>query len=736
MHSPDQKSNESRLPYGRPGQCILKVLNGKNQGAIKTLTSAVTLLGEEKGCDIRLNSPQVEQLQCVVVETPQGFMVRNLYDCNKVKVNGEPVEQAVLHTGDELSVGPFSFHVEYAEAGMSLQNKMSPEDHLEEERQALRAQAAGVAAQQAFLFQEELRLSQMEKASQEKEKQLGMHFKEKHLRQVQVQRTLKLRFNKLKQKETALIELMKEQQQGLESQTEAAKSAQHRYESLRNKLKSRWKIIARRQLAILASRNSAIDESMGKLSKEYEHIVREKKALEEAGALFDANCEKENRRLKESYDQLDIEQQQRSLKANAREMDLQHREKELASIRLQLDQAQAILEQDRKHWDTYLTRLKLEEEGLEKRILNLREKLPDSAWPLPETETISREANPRNHAIPDEAGSLMSQLEGMASHLDDQRLVLLEAWHNLEQRKIIWEKEQNNLLVQLDVAGNDLVRRQKQIEQRESVLVQKEESSTRLEQQLSRQRKQLEADQAVYKIQLKSFETERKSLLQELEARSEMIEKLTRLNDEARRELLQRGIRERDELQKEKSRLDEIRISANNIWKEYQNKLHDLEFQKQSLAITELALGRMTLEVLAGSKDGVGADRRLEKIRKGIVLRFQEETSMIQEGRKHLQAGAAQFERQIRELAHRENELVVRAGDLAVAQAGIDQKRDEIAHEKLMDLGSIKVLQGKNKLLEDQISELRIQIEKLHAVLIDETILDKNIEAPTLKIAA
>ncbi|NBS71021.1 hypothetical protein EBT31_19255, partial [bacterium] len=168
------------------------------------------------------------------------------------------------------------------------------------------------------------------------------------------------------------------------------------------------------------------------------------------------------------------------------------------------------------------------------------------------------------------------------------------------------------------------------------------------------------------------------------------IEKLTRLNDEARRELLQRGIRERDELQKEKSRLDEIRISANNIWKEYQNKLHDLEFQKQSLAITELALGRMTLEVLAGSKDGVGADRRLEKIRKGIVSRFQEETSMIQEGRKHLQAGAAQFERQIRELAHRENELVVRAGDLAVAQAGIDQKRDEIAHEKLMDLGSIK----------------------------------------------
>ena len=86
------------------------MINGKNPGTIKTLTSAVTLLGEEKGCDIRLNSPQVEQLQCVIVETPHGFMVRNLYDCDKVKVNGEAMEQAVLHTGDELSVGPFSFY--------------------------------------------------------------------------------------------------------------------------------------------------------------------------------------------------------------------------------------------------------------------------------------------------------------------------------------------------------------------------------------------------------------------------------------------------------------------------------------------------------------------------------------------------------------------------------------------------------------------------------------------------
>ena len=734
MQVSSPKSIAGKADYGRPGQCILKVINGKNPGTIKTLTSAVTLLGEEKGCDIRLNSPQVEQLQCVIVETPHGFMVRNLYDCDKVKVNGEAIEQAVLHTGDELSVGPFSFYVEYAEAGMSAQQKLAPEDHLEEERQALRAQAAGVAAQQSALLQEELRLLQLEKTLQEKEKQLGLHFQEKHLRQVQIQRNLKSRFSKLKQQETALIGTMKVQQENLLSQTEAARFAQKRYEKLRNKLKSRWKTIARRQLAILATRNIAIDESMAKLSKEYEHIVKERKALASAQELFQSTCETENRKLKESYDQLDSEQQQRALKATTREIDLLHREKELSAKFSLLDQNQLILEQNEKHWNTYLTRLKLEEDGLEKRILNLREKLPDCSWPLPNTESVTNQRPILN--IPADAAALMVQLEGMASHLDDQRLVLLEAWHNLEQRKISWEKEQNSLLAELDVSGNELGRKQKQIEQWELSLVQKEEILFSKEQQLSLQRKQIEADQAALTLQLKSYETDRNVLIHELEVRSETMEKLGQLTHETRKELCQKGLKERDELQKEKLRLDEIRLSANNIWKDYQNRLHELEFQKQSLAMAELAVGRMTLEVLAGSKDGVGADRRLEKIRKVIAQRFEEERTMIQEGKNHLQAGAVVFERQIRELAQRENELVIRSGDLAVAQTNFDEIRQQFEQDKMLNLESIKILEGRNKLLEAQIADLKAQVEKLHAVLIEETANVKITQATTLRIAA
>ena len=551
---------------------------------------------------------------------------------------------------------------------------------------------------------------------------------------MQIQRTLKSRFIKLKQQETALIGTMKKQQENLLSQTDAARFAQIRYEKLRNKLKSRKKTIARRQLAILATRNTAIDESMAKLSKEYEHIVKERKSLSSAQELFQSTCETENRKLKESYDQLDSEQQQRSLKATTREIDLLHREKKLLSRLSLLDHNQLILEQNEKHWNTYLTRLKLEEEGLEKRILNLREKLPDCSWPLPNTDSVATHQPIFN--IPADADALMIQLEGMASHLDDQRLVLLEAWHNLEQRKIAWERQQNELLAEIDVAGNELGRKQKQIEQWELSLVQKEENLYHKESQLSVQRKHIEADQATLRLQLKSYETDRNVLIHEIEVRSGTMEKLGQLTHETRRELCQKGLKERDELQKEKLRLDEIRLSANNIWKDYQNKLHELEFQKQSLAIAELAVGRMTLELLSGTNVGVGADRRLEKIRKGIALRFEEERNMILEGKNHLQAGAVVFERQIRELAQRENELVIRSGDLAVAQTNFDEIRQQFEQDKMLNLESIKILEGRNKLLETQIADLKAQVEKLHAVLIDETTNVKVTQAPMLRIAA
>ena len=54
----------------------------------------------------------------------------------------------------------------------------------------------------------------------------------------------------------------------------------------------------------------------------------------------------------------------------------------------------------------------------------------------------------------------------------------------------------------------------------------------------------------------------------------------------------------------------------------------------------------------------------------------------------------------------------------------------------MLNLESIKILEGKNKLLEAQIADLMAQVEKLHAVLIEETSNVKTTQATPLRIAA
>ena len=80
--------------------------------------------------------------------------------------------------------------------------------------------------------------------------------------------------------------------------------------------------------------------------------------------------------------------------------------------------------------------------------------------------------------------------------------------------------------------------------------------------------------------------------------------------------------------------------------------------------------------------------------------------------------------------------MVIRSGDLAVAQTNFDEIRQQFEQDKILNLESIKILEGRNKLLEAQIADLKAQVEKLHAVLIEETSNVQTTQATPLRIAA
>src|SRR5437868_7147440 len=132
----------------------LIIHNGRLSGTRKPLGSALTLLGRAEGCDVRLNVAGVLPVHCALIRGPGGLVLRSMHGA-VTQVNGDTVTEGALHDGDLLAVGPFQFRI-------ALAPEPTPIDQaaLEREKDALRIQAAAVAAQQVALTEEETRLQQ------------------------------------------------------------------------------------------------------------------------------------------------------------------------------------------------------------------------------------------------------------------------------------------------------------------------------------------------------------------------------------------------------------------------------------------------------------------------------------------------------------------------------------------------------------------------------------------------
>src|SRR5262249_35897703 len=148
-----------------PGELVLQ--NGRQAGARRPLSTPTTFIGRTEDCDIRLNVDGVDPLHCLLVPGPDGVRLRALNSVHGIWVNGVRAETALLRHGDLLKVGPFQFRVELNLAPSCA--AAMDEYSVEEQRQAVRIQAAAIAAQQAALEEEEMRLAQRRSDMQQQE---------------------------------------------------------------------------------------------------------------------------------------------------------------------------------------------------------------------------------------------------------------------------------------------------------------------------------------------------------------------------------------------------------------------------------------------------------------------------------------------------------------------------------------------------------------------------------------
>ena len=75
------------------------------------LQRPVLLIGRHPECDVRIDLPKISRRHCCAALAYERVMIRDLGSRNGLRVNGLLVEEAQLHGGDEVAIGPIIFRV-------------------------------------------------------------------------------------------------------------------------------------------------------------------------------------------------------------------------------------------------------------------------------------------------------------------------------------------------------------------------------------------------------------------------------------------------------------------------------------------------------------------------------------------------------------------------------------------------------------------------------------------------
>jgi pSer/pThr/pTyr-binding forkhead associated (FHA) protein len=109
----------SREFLGAPGDAVamdvrLVVKQGPTRLRSIKLRSAETLVGRQKGCDLRIPSAEISRRHCILSFADGTLTVEDLNSANGTFVNDQQVlGKQTVKPGDQLKIGPMIFGIDY-----------------------------------------------------------------------------------------------------------------------------------------------------------------------------------------------------------------------------------------------------------------------------------------------------------------------------------------------------------------------------------------------------------------------------------------------------------------------------------------------------------------------------------------------------------------------------------------------------------------------------------------------
>lgn len=105
----------------------LVVTRGCKRSQTFQLRSEETIIGRQRGCDLRIPSALVSRRHCRLSFRGECLTVEDLASVNGSFLNGIAIEgQQVIRPGDLLEIGPVAFRVEYRLPTRAVQQKEPP----------------------------------------------------------------------------------------------------------------------------------------------------------------------------------------------------------------------------------------------------------------------------------------------------------------------------------------------------------------------------------------------------------------------------------------------------------------------------------------------------------------------------------------------------------------------------------------------------------------------------------
>jgi hypothetical protein len=594
----------------------------------------------------------------------------------------------------------------------------------EAEYDALRIQAAAVAAQQAAVTEEELRLRQRAAALERQEQQLAAHLEEQQARLLELREQVKQDRAALKDERAALREQEGRDRDEAVRQRNLARKERHRFVELRKRLKRRWHRHWREkeaELRQLDDHHAAERQRLGELA---ESLRCEREELQRRQLRFNGESEVGRRQLREEWDDLQLSQQRWEEALNHEQAERDRRTRTLAD-------AERTLAEDKRHWQQRREALAREVEGLETRLRNQRHRLTDQEHRLAQVEAALR-ARPQEPALSLPPGRpaavaapapLMAApvfLGRLAGDLTDQRRHLLEQWQRLLQVEQRWQQDRNVVVAELERAARQVERREELVVQHEQALAELEAELRQRQEALARSRHELEAAHARLLVRQTEGETERAALLSDVRAREAMAAgRLQRLENLRQRRSQRRRV-ELAEVRAARTQCEQLRQQYLTLVGECQQRRAALAQEQRALASQAVAMERFRLTYLSRLSNTATAEKRLERLRRKGAARLQAAERELTAERAALQAEAARLEERAVALRQQETVLAARQEEWSHLEAGREDHhlatRDAEEHYRQVVAG----WQTRYEHAGQQLAALREEIEHLARLLLDE----------------